>query len=66
MRSILNNHNRKLLDELNRNSGVPDEVFCHSRRKEDAPWTDNSTQRTSYSKRAFLTWNIIMMGRGSI
>ena len=33
MHSILNNHNRRLLDELNRNSGGPDEVFCNYRRK---------------------------------
>ena len=33
MHSILNNHNRKLLDELNRNSGGPDVVSCNCRSK---------------------------------
>ena len=33
MHSILNNHNRRLLDELNRNTGGPDEVSCNCRRK---------------------------------
>ena len=33
MHSILNNHDRKLLDELNRNSGGQDEVSCNCRRK---------------------------------
>ena len=31
-----------------------------------APWADDANQRTSYNKRAFAPWNIIMMGRGSI
>ena len=33
MHSILNIHNRRLLDELDRNSGGPDEVSCNRRRK---------------------------------
>ena len=35
--SILNNHNRRLLDELKRNSGGPDEVSCNCRRKRGCP-----------------------------
>ena len=35
MHSILNKHNRRLLDELNRNSEGPDKVSCNSRRKEE-------------------------------
>ena len=35
--SILNNHNRSLLDKLNRNSGGPDEVSCNCRRKGECP-----------------------------
>ena len=31
--------------------------------KVNAPWADDDTRRTSYTKRAFLPWNIIMMGR---
>ena len=37
MHSILNNHNKRLLDELNRNSGGPDEVSCNYRRKGVCP-----------------------------
>ena len=29
-------------------------------------WADDATRRTSYTKRAFPPWNIIMMGRRSI
>ena len=32
--------------------------------KRNAPWTEDATRRTSYSKRAFPPWNIMMMGRG--
>ena len=31
-----------------------------------APWADDETRRTSYTKRAVLPWNIIMMERGFI
>ena len=34
--------------------------------KGNVPWSDDATQRTSYTKPAFLPWNIIMMGRGSV
>ena len=37
MHSILKNHNRKLLDGLNRNSGGPDEMSCISRWKGECP-----------------------------
>ena len=37
MHSILNNHNRRLLDELNRNSGEADAVSCNSRSKGECP-----------------------------
>ena len=37
MHDILNNHNRRLLDELYKNSGGPDEVSCNSRRKRGCP-----------------------------
>ena len=35
MHSILNNHNRRLLDECNRNSGGPDVASCNCRSKEE-------------------------------
>ena len=35
MHSILNNQNKRLLDELKRNSEGPDEVSCNCRRKEE-------------------------------
>ena len=37
MHTIVNNHNRRLLNELNRNNGGPDEVFCNCRRKGVCP-----------------------------
>ena len=38
MHNILNNkHNRRLLDEFNKNIGRPDEVSCDCRRKEEYP-----------------------------
>ena len=37
MDSILNNHDRWLLDELNRNSGGPDVVYCNCRSKGECP-----------------------------
>ena len=37
MHSILNKHYRKLLDELNRNSGGPDMVSCNCRSKGECP-----------------------------
>ena len=37
MPSILNNHNRRLLDDLNRNSGKPDEVSSNCRKKGEYP-----------------------------
>ena len=37
MHRILNNHNRRLLDELNRNSGGQDEALCNCIRKEECP-----------------------------
>ena len=37
MHSILNNHNRRLLDELNRNSGGPDVASCDCRSKGECP-----------------------------
>ena len=38
MYSILNNHNRRLLDELNRNSGGPDVASCNCRSKRKCPF----------------------------
>ena len=35
--STLNNHNRRLLDKLNRNSGGPDVVSCNCRSKGECP-----------------------------
>ena len=58
MYSILNNNNRKLLDELNWNSGGPDKMSCDCRKKRNAPWAIDETRRMSYSKRAFPPWNI--------
>ena len=37
MHNILNNHDRRLLDESNRNSWGPDEVSCNCRRKKESP-----------------------------
>ena len=31
-----------------------------------AHWVDDATQKTLHTKGAFLPWNIIMMGRGSM
>ena len=35
-------------------------------RKGNAPWADDATRRTPYTRHAFPPWNIIIMGRGSI
>ena len=64
--SILNNHCGRLLDELNRNSGDQMWHLVTVEIKGYAPWTDDATQRISYTKHAFPPWNIIMIGRGSI
>ena len=37
MHSILNNHNRRLLDESNRNSGGPDVASCNCRSEGECP-----------------------------
>ena len=37
MHSILNNHYRTLLDELNRNSGGPNVAYCNCRSKGECP-----------------------------
>ena len=37
MHSVLNKHNRRLLNDLNRNSEGPDKVSCNCRRKEECP-----------------------------
>ena len=37
MHRIFNNHNRRLLDELNRNSGGPDVASCNCKSKGDCP-----------------------------
>ena len=62
MHNILNNYNRRFLDELNGNSGGPDEESWNCIRKGEC---NDAIQRTSYTKRAFPPWNIIM-GRGFI
>ena len=46
MHSILNNYNRKLLDELNRNSGRPDVASWNW----NAHWADDATRRKSYTR----------------
>ena len=66
MHIILNNHNRKLLDELNRNGGGPDVISCNFINKGDTPWADDAILWTSYTRHAFPPWNIIMMVRESI
>ena len=56
MHSILsnnNNHNRRLLVELNRNSRRHSKVSCNSRRKQECPRADDEIRRTSHTKRAF-------------
>ena len=55
MHYILNNHNRSLLDKLNRNS-VTVEV------KGNASWADDAIRKTPYTRHTFPPWNIIMMG----
>ena len=52
MHSILNNHNRRFLDELNRNSGGPDVASCNCRSKGNAPLADDANRRTSYTRHA--------------
>ena len=34
--------------------------------KRNALWADDATLRMSYTKHAFSSWNIIMMGKGFI
>ena len=43
MHSILNNHNRRLLDELNRNRGGQMWRLITLEVKGNAPWMDNAT-----------------------
>ena len=50
MYSILNNHNRRLHDVLNRNSEMPDKVPCNCRKKKNATRADDATRRTPYIK----------------
>ena len=68
MHSILNNHNRRLLDELNWN--MEDLMRCSVTLEEkgNAPRADDATRRTSHIKCEFLSWNIIIIiiGRGFI
>ena len=45
----LNNQNRRLLDELNRNDGEPDEMPCNCRRKGECPLKGRCNSRNVVS-----------------
>ena len=45
MHSILNNHNRRLLDELDKNSGDQMKCLITVEEKGNAPWADDATQK---------------------
>ena len=66
MHSILNNHNRRLLDELNRNSGGPDVASCNCKSKEECSLGRRYNSKNVVYLACISPRNIIMMRRGSI
>ena len=66
MHSIINNYNRRLLDELNRNSGGPAVVSCNCRSKGECCLGGRYNSKNVVYQACISPWNIIMISRWSI